>query len=260
MFPNRLHEVMRGQMESCIKHVKAALDNAEANTVARMGSADKPGKVWKNAFCSFLRNKGFNLHLENESRIDSADAKVLGIEIGNAVSSIRHAIDKYISTVSWNTVVSWRRHPYQLIMDKWKFCLEKCPFCNEPCMFSSGHNDDGSCKHSTTYHRPQCLTGYRWYQTNEATIELCPSLVAGDCRFRNNDTSFNWHYYKDYQSVGGRYASWNIRREERCLKYWRWFTFEYQSRLEQRHGYKFPELPQDWNDKGQARREITDLI
>ena len=152
---------------------------------------------------------------------------------------IRDAANKYISSVSWNTVVSWSRHPFQLIMDKWKFCLEKCPFCREPCMFSSGHNDCGGCKHNATYHRPLCLTGYRWLKSGQAVIEICPSLVAGDCTFQNNDTGFQFYAYKDYQSVGERYASWSIQREEHCLKYWRWFTYKYQSHLEQKYGYKY---------------------
>ena len=61
MYPNRFHEVMRKQVENCIKHVKAALDDAAEKTAARVGS-ENPEKVWEDAFRRFLKDKEFSLH------------------------------------------------------------------------------------------------------------------------------------------------------------------------------------------------------
>jgi len=96
-------------------------------------------------------------------------------------------------------------------------CTALCPFCKEKC---DSLEECVNELHSVELHRPQCLGRYIWLNTKDIIVDLCPTLVGSNCKFRNSDTGGEFRYYKYYRNV---YPEWFIATSAKELPvYWKW--------------------------------------
>ena len=140
---------------------------------------------------------------------------------------------------------SWKPAPHEMLMDLMFGCQECCPFCKGLCDQTVGGHEGG---HSTRIHRPQGITGYHDVNTKILFIRICTTLVDSDWRFKNVDTSYEWHPYKEYQKVNDYYKSWAIPPDAsfEASTYWKWFMATYAQELANYYGVKPPEIPLAW--------------
>ena len=140
---------------------------------------------------------------------------------------------------------AWIPAPHEKLLDLMFGCQECCPFCKGLCDQTVRDHAGG---HSTRIHRPQGITGYRDVSTNILVNQICTSLVASDGKFKNVDTSDEWHPYKDYQTVDDYYKAWAIPPDPsfEASTYWKWFMATFSQELAVYYHSNPPEIPLAW--------------
>ena len=126
-------------------------------------------------------------------------------------------------------------------------CCEQCPFCAEQCdQLFADHESDGV-DHSVELHRPRCLAMYRWIKSQELVLDICSTGVASECKFRNTDTNYEPHPYKEYRDI---YPKWKITPELSisASSYWKWFVCKYSSEIAKRYNAKETDIPESWKE------------
>jgi hypothetical protein len=138
-------------------------------------------------------------------------------------------------------------------------CQACCPFCKGLCDQTVRDHAGG---HSTRIHRPQGITGYHDINTKILENRICTTLIAGDRRFKNLDTSDQWHPYKEYQTVNDYYKSWAIPPDQsfEASTYWKWFMATFSQELANYYGVKPPEIPLAWKNISfeEARKQLRE--
>ncbi|XP_036423959.1 up-regulator of cell proliferation-like [Colossoma macropomum] len=128
-------------------------------------------------------------------------------------------------------------------------CGKQCPFCKAPC--EAGGKDHR--QHHAAVHRPQGLGGYRSVTTNILCEEVCTSSVHGKGTFKNHETNFQRHPYKDYHTY---YPDWLIPpdRTIEASDYWKYVLVKYNDKFAEEYKAKPAVFPSAWNkiDKVQA--------
>ncbi|KAL7881911.1 hypothetical protein AOLI_G00087600 [Acnodon oligacanthus] len=128
-------------------------------------------------------------------------------------------------------------------------CGKQCPFCKAPC--EAGGKDHR--QHHAAVHRPQGLGRYRSVRTNILCEEICTSSVHGKGTFRNHETDFQPHPYKDYHTY---YPDWLIPpdRTIEASDYWKYVLVKYNDKFAEEYKAKPAVYPSAWNniDKVQA--------
>ena len=140
---------------------------------------------------------------------------------------------------------SWNPAPHEKLLDLMFGCQECCPFCKGLCDQTVRDHAGG---HSTRIHRPQGLTGYHDENTKILEKRICTTMVDSDWRFKNVDTSDEWHPYKEYQTVNDYYKSWAIPPDQsfEASTYWKWYMATYAQQLATYYGVQPPEIPLAW--------------
>ncbi|XP_037395060.1 interferon-induced very large GTPase 1-like [Pygocentrus nattereri] len=128
-------------------------------------------------------------------------------------------------------------------------CGKQCPFCKAPC--EAGGKDHR--QHHAAVHRPKGLGRYRYVSTNILCEEICTSSVHGNGSFKNHETDFQPHPYKDYHTY---YPNWLIPpdRTIEASDYWKYVLVKYNDKFAEEYIAKPAVYPSVWNniDKVQA--------
>ncbi|CAB1438997.1 unnamed protein product, partial [Pleuronectes platessa] len=82
-------------------------------------------------------------------------------------------------------------------------CGEQCPFCKAPCEAGGKEHK----QHHAAIHRPKGLGNFNYKSSMELVDSLCTTEVHSDRSFRNTDTKWEVHPYKDYNKY---YPDWII--------------------------------------------------
>uniref|UniRef100_A0A8K9X8N9 VLIG-type G domain-containing protein n=1 Tax=Oncorhynchus mykiss TaxID=8022 RepID=A0A8K9X8N9_ONCMY len=120
-------------------------------------------------------------------------------------------------------------------------CAKQCPFCKMPC--DAGGKEHR--QHHANAHRPQALGSYRSVQTQELIETLCTTDVNSKKSFKNGDTDWELHPYKDYRTY---YPEWNIQPDstDEASDYWKYVLATYNDRLAVMHNAKPAMIPEAW--------------
>ncbi|XP_053116564.1 interferon-induced very large GTPase 1-like isoform X2 [Hemicordylus capensis] len=138
--------------------------------------------------------------------------------------------------------------PMDMIFKRVFGCGKQCPFCKVPCEAGgSAHKE-----HFATVHRPQGLGRYRSDKTKELSCSLCSSDVVSNKRFRNGDTRYKWHPYKDYRVY---YPDWCIQPDPsiNASDYWKFILKEFNHDFAREYLANPADLPEDWEDITQEK-------
>ncbi|XP_015278121.1 PREDICTED: interferon-induced very large GTPase 1-like [Gekko japonicus] len=122
-------------------------------------------------------------------------------------------------------------------------CGKQCPFCKTPCEAGgSAHKE-----HFSAVHRPQGLGRFRWEKTEKLIYDLCSTLVVSHYSFKNEETKWKWHPYKDYRVY---YPDWCIQPDPsiNASDYWKFVFKEFNHEFAHQYGAKPADLPEDWKN------------
>ncbi|XP_068100051.1 up-regulator of cell proliferation-like [Hyperolius riggenbachi] len=132
-------------------------------------------------------------------------------------------------------------------------CGKQCPFCKVPC--EAGCVDHT--EHFATVHRPKGLGRYRFIDSNVLCSALCSTDVVTERSFRNLDTDWKPHPYKEYQTF---YPDWRIQPDPAisASDYWKFIFKEFNKQFAKEYNAKPANLPKEWHDitKDQAIKSL----
>uniref|UniRef100_A0A3B4UN42 VLIG-type G domain-containing protein n=1 Tax=Seriola dumerili TaxID=41447 RepID=A0A3B4UN42_SERDU len=136
-------------------------------------------------------------------------------------------------------------------------CGHQCPFCKVPC--EAGGKEHR--QHHAAVHRPQGLGEYRNIDTKKLVATLCTSDVHSEHRFKNTDTNWEPHPYKDYMTY---YPDWHIPPDPtiEASDYWKYVLVQYNDRFAQKYEAKPADVPEAWRKitKEQALNGLKDAF
>ncbi|XP_034536800.1 up-regulator of cell proliferation-like [Notolabrus celidotus] len=136
-------------------------------------------------------------------------------------------------------------------------CGHQCPFCKVPC--EAGGKDHE--KHHAAVHRPQGLAAYRDEETEKLVETLCTTDVHSEHQFRNADTKWKAHLYKEYTKY---YPNWHIPPDRTIMAsdYWKYVLVTYNDRFAEKYEAKPADVPKAWRriTKEQALKSLKEAF
>ncbi|XP_053185276.1 up-regulator of cell proliferation-like [Scomber japonicus] len=136
-------------------------------------------------------------------------------------------------------------------------CGKQCPFCKVPCEAGGKGHD----QHHAAVHRPQGLGRYRDEDTEKLVETLCTTDVQSELEFRNIDTKWEPHPYKEYYTY---YPDWLIPPDPsiEASDYWKYVLVRYNDRFAQQYEAKPADVPEAWRriTKEQALKGLKDAF
>ncbi|XP_040211496.1 up-regulator of cell proliferation-like [Rana temporaria] len=120
-------------------------------------------------------------------------------------------------------------------------CGKQCPFCGVPC--EAGGSDHKN--HSASIHRPLGLGQYYFVEDEKLFIDICSTLVVSNLTFRNTDTEWKDHPYKEYRTY---YPDWVIQPDSSIgsSDYWKFIFVKFNQQFAKEYGAQPAELPETW--------------
>uniref|UniRef100_A0A3P9ICG7 VLIG-type G domain-containing protein n=1 Tax=Oryzias latipes TaxID=8090 RepID=A0A3P9ICG7_ORYLA len=216
--------------------------------------------MWMKEFSSLLscRLTLDTISCQNFSDVNDLDFLREEIEKGLQI------ITKEMKELSVDEVMKYRQKPDEILIEQLcNCCWKRCPFCAAVC--TNTIKDHSPEKHSVPFHRPAGVSGF---QTHRHTVDLvsdfCTTLVASDRSFYPSHESEKNVPFKQYQTAGGKCASWSITAHGSNLQYWKWFVCRFQKELEDYYKLKFQGVggvPSEWRkySKEEALESLNEM-
>ncbi|XP_029946387.1 up-regulator of cell proliferation-like [Salarias fasciatus] len=136
-------------------------------------------------------------------------------------------------------------------------CGQQCPFCKVPCEAGGKEHKE----HHAAVHRPQGLGRYRYVDTEKLVVALCTTDVQSDTTFKNSDTEWKSHPYKDYRTF---YPEWLIPPDNtiQASDYWKYVLAQYNERFAEEYKAKPADVPEAWKKitKEQAMKGLKEAF
>ncbi|XP_067391330.1 interferon-induced very large GTPase 1-like [Emydura macquarii macquarii] len=136
-------------------------------------------------------------------------------------------------------------------------CGKQCPFCKVPCEAGGGDHKE----HFASVHRPQGLGRYSYETSHRLVYSLCSSDVVSSQSFRNLNTAFKWHPYKDYRRF---YPTWRIQPDPsiNASDYWKFIFRKFNRQFAREYNAEPADLPPEWKKiiKEQALDSIREVF
>nr|XP_028559956.1 interferon-induced very large GTPase 1-like isoform X1 [Podarcis muralis] len=134
-------------------------------------------------------------------------------------------------------------------------CGKQCPFCYTPCEAGGSAHQE----HFATIHRPQGFGRFRYIDSEKLICSLCSTSVSTNQVFRNQDTNYEWHPYKEYRTY---YPDWRIQPDPsiKASDYWKYIFKMFNDDFARQYNAKPADLPEDWGNitKEQALKALED--
>ncbi|XP_066485319.1 interferon-induced very large GTPase 1-like [Tiliqua scincoides] len=189
---------------------------------------------------------------------NDANAGPFSEEVQASISEVTEDILSERSRMSVETVLSSIPFKPQEEIFKHVFgCGKQCPFCKVPCEAGGGNHRE----HFASVHRPQGLGRYRYIQSDKLVYSLCSSDVCSNASFRNLETGFEWHPYKEYRTY---YPDWRIQPDPSisASDYWKFVFSEFNKQFAVEYSAVCADLPDDWKNitKQQALESIQEAF
>ncbi|XP_059203258.1 interferon-induced very large GTPase 1-like [Centropristis striata] len=251
-------KILKKNVEDIRKFVSQALFDA-TEKVQNKENDKADTDMWVDEFSRLLKDElTFDtICCQNFSDITNFD--FLKEETEKGLESVMEEV----SSLSLDKMEEFRMKPDEILIDQLcNCCWVKCPFCSAVCTNTlKDHSPD---KHNVPFHRPSGIEGWHTRGTEDLVVDFCTTLVASDRRFRPNHDSDESFPYKQYQSAGDKYATWEITPDASKLTYWKWFVCRFQKELEEYYKKKFQgrgEIPSEWRNysKQEAIESLDDM-
>uniref|UniRef100_A0A3Q2CTZ9 Up-regulator of cell proliferation-like n=2 Tax=Cyprinodon variegatus TaxID=28743 RepID=A0A3Q2CTZ9_CYPVA len=136
-------------------------------------------------------------------------------------------------------------------------CGHQCPFCETPC--EAGGKDHKL--HSAAIHRPRGLSGYHNVYHKKLKNSPCTTAVQSNSTFRNGDTQWKFHPYKEYTTY---YPNWHIPPDStiEASDYWKYVLVRYNAQFAEQYGVEPAAVPDAWKgiSQEQALKGLKDAF
>ncbi|XP_073491686.1 interferon-induced very large GTPase 1-like [Aquarana catesbeiana] len=121
-------------------------------------------------------------------------------------------------------------------------CGKQCPFCKAPCEAGGADHKE----HFASRHRPRGLAQHKDEQTGALDHTICSTNVISNRSFRNADTNWKTHPYKDYQTI---YPDWAIYPDtnDNSSDYWKFVFKELHYDFSDLLKAKPANIPKEWH-------------
>ena len=142
--------------------------------------------------------------------------------------------------------LGWEKKLYDILYEEVVGCTEQCPFCKEQCELTIAYHPQ-SVEH-TTLHRPMCLGGNKWHDTQIMILDTCNASVASGDSFESKATGGKWHTYETYSEI---YPQWSIvpdqsMKNSESSMYWKWLVANFSPNIEKLFVLNHTEIPKEW--------------
>ncbi|KAM9147478.1 interferon-induced very large GTPase 1-like isoform 1-T1 [Pangshura tecta] len=224
-------------LSTIIKKVKDALEKAKDESVTTVSA-------FLNNFCKVLQK---DLVISKDSLVgiqfkNTADPDQFSTFIQIFLPNLQQQILAELKDLEIKSKLSQLPlKPQDEIFKRVFGCGKQCPFCKVPCEAGGGDHKE----HFASVHRPQGLGRYHSLATEKLTYSLCSSDVVSNTTFRNSDTDWKDHPYKDYRQY---YPHWCIQPDPSITAsdYWKFVFKEFNQQFAKEYGAKPADLPADW--------------
>ncbi|CAJ0967551.1 unnamed protein product [Ranitomeya imitator] len=175
---------------------------------------------------------------------NTADVGQFSSDIQSFLTETKKQILSELKSMSLETVLSSvTLKPKDELSKKVIGCGHQCPFCKAPC--EAGGSDHR--EHFASIHRPQGLGRYRWSNNEKLAVDICTTDVVSEARFRNSDTSGEYHPYKEYRKY---YPDWAIQPDPsiESSDYWKFIFAQYNKEFAAEYNARPADLPSIWTN------------
>ncbi|XP_066515482.1 up-regulator of cell proliferation-like [Hoplias malabaricus] len=166
------------------------------------------------------------------------------------LSDLKRQLEEEVATSSdiTETLNEVSVKPQHELFERVFGCGKQCPFCKAPCEAGGKAHE----QHYAAVHRSQGLGAYRSITTNILSEEICTSSVHGNGSFRNHQTKFQFHPYKDYHTY---YPDWLIPpdRSIEASDYWKYVLVKYNEMFAEAYKAKPAVYPSAWKKIGKVQ-------
>ncbi|XP_054997729.1 interferon-induced very large GTPase 1-like [Sorex araneus] len=238
-------EKMKSSLKQNLDDIKEIIRSAiyDSIEIAKDRNSNETASEWLNLFCDSL-GSDFAFPRKDLISIEHQEIKDLAFLKDAMSGALDPAMEdleqKCLSTNKENVMSEISDILSELLCG----CWEQCPFCGAICTNTIPTHDGD---HSVPFHRSKTLTGRRWHETDQFSIDFCTTSVASDCYFYVDDK--RKFPYKSYRDAGGVYATWSITPDLSTQPYWKWFVCHFRSKLEEKYKLKFEglgQIPDTW--------------
>ncbi|XP_035280252.1 interferon-induced very large GTPase 1-like [Anguilla anguilla] len=232
----KLHEMHEKNLETLKNLILSASTGATREVEDKKGNAS----MWLDCFCDTL---GEHMVIKrNELRtIENEDIE----EWQFFKDVMAKSLIEILKDEKAIDMATLRKKPTEYLFDQLQGCWAKCPFCKAVCT-NTIPNHDGD--HCVQFHRSKAISGRRWVDTDQFSLDFCTTAVSSDTLFRPKENG-QWIPYKTYRNAGDPYNKWNITPDGSVQRYWKWFICKFQIPWEKKYKRRFigkGEIPAEW--------------
>ncbi|XP_073491673.1 up-regulator of cell proliferation-like [Aquarana catesbeiana] len=233
-------ETLQGHILSSInKKIKSALKNERCLKENSVLSYLKQ-------FCGLLKTE--LVIPEKEMKIiafhNLGNAKEFSSEIEHFLEETQQQIQLKLGSLDIQYILSRVTvKPQNELFRKVVGCGKQCPFCKVPCEAGGGDHKN----HAASIHRPKGLGQYRFVKNEQLVIDICSTAVVSNSTFRNADTEWKDHPYKEYRTY---YPDWAIQPDSsiECSDYWKFIFVQFNDQFAKEYRALPAELPDIWKE------------
>ncbi|XP_040214319.1 interferon-induced very large GTPase 1-like [Rana temporaria] len=226
-----------GILQSLTETIMQALKNLSTAQVSSMSA-------FLAKFCDILKKdlviSQNNLKVVNfQSNVDVG--KFIN-DIEAFIPDLQEVLQMEMSSASVSSVLlQLNLKPQEELAKKVIGCGKQCPFCKAPCEAGGADHKE----HFASIHRPIGLAQHKNEQTEALDHTICSTNVISNRRFRNTDTNWKPHPYKDYQAI---YPDWVIYPNTTAdgSDYWKFVFTKFNESLAEKYKAKPANPPEDW--------------
>ncbi|XP_077303265.1 up-regulator of cell proliferation-like [Lithobates pipiens] len=232
-----LETLLENILSSIVKKIKTALKNKRClkeNSVSG----------FLETFCELLKTELVISQKEMKvlTFLNLGDVMQFSSEIENFLPETQQQIRPELRSVDIQYILSRIIvKPLDELFRKVIGCGKQCPFCGVPCEASGCHHVN----HSASMHRPQGLGKCCVVEDDKLATDICSTLVVSKLTFRNADTEWKSHPYKEYRTF---YPDWAIQPDSsiKSSDYWKFIFVKFNQEFAEKYGALPAELPDTW--------------
>ncbi|XP_044873146.1 interferon-induced very large GTPase 1-like [Mauremys mutica] len=248
-----LGELERMVLATIMKKIRDALESSECQDTLTISE-------FLEQFCQVMCK---------ELVISKDNLEVILFKNTASVRQFSADIQTFLPQVEESILLGWEELGGEMVFTQLQFkpqdeifkhvfgCGKQCPFCKVPC--EAGGSDHK--QHFASVHRPKGLGGYSYETTDRLVYSLCSSDVASSKSFKNLNTAFKWHPYKDYRQF---YPTWCIQPDPSisASDYWKFIFTKFNHQFAREYNVQPANLPPEWKKitKEQALQSIREAF
>ncbi|KFO83669.1 Interferon-induced very large GTPase 1, partial [Buceros rhinoceros silvestris] len=161
----RLETFLENSLALLYESIQNAVSTS-TNAVKDRGDRSDKISLWLDEFCRALQDV---LSLPRSDLKSIEHQEITDIEfLKNAMTEVLGPMrDQLKRDLANAEMSSFEKQPHTILAKQFAGCWEQCPFCGAACTNTLPDHDGD---HQLVYHRPQVLTGYKWYRTDNLVI------------------------------------------------------------------------------------------